>query len=273
MFPQLRDQLVAAATAMADAPLPEFDSSRSSRRRRLSIALVAASCGAVAISLTLPGGPSDNEALAARVYAALGEKGFIHFVLETRAVRDGKVRYTQRVERWQLDERVRTDTIMRSPGATQRSQVATDGRTAVFYDVTNRIVSRNAIDPSHKSGASDPFSVYRERYRSGAVHDLGSAEYRGQQVRRLQVRTAMRVLTYLVSDKSALPVAIKVTENPRFVIIRGSHRKPVRGAAKLVRVSRVVSYERLADTTETRALLTIHPPAGVRRLPYVGLRP
>lgn len=260
---------MAAAAGLVDSPAAPGPRRRTTRRA-VTLGVAAAVCVAGVLVWGWPAGTASQDAWAARTYAALSKGGFVHFVLRTSVRRAGEVRYTQRLERWQLGSRVRTNVTTRS-SKLLKTETMTDGRTVLLYDVTNGVAGRNAVNPAHRPDDSDPFSIFLRRYRAGAVRDAGEARFRGATVRRLVVRTPLRALEYLISKRSAIPIAIRVTERSRFVVIQGRQRT-VRYAETVVRTTQVVTYEKLASTPANLAALSIDLPPNVRMLPDLDAR-
>jgi hypothetical protein len=260
LVPDLERQLSDAADRL---PPPEQQHGRSRLRsrsrptlfKRAAILISVTVAGAVLAVSLLSSRSSVPSALAAKTFAAVNPTGaIVHFAFDVRSTIDGRPALHLRFERWQLGTSVRTITTTYDHGKPVVTQSDLDGKVSRVYLPAQRRVTSVPVGDARAS--TDPFLAFRERYRAGAVHDVGNDTFDGQAVRRLQVRAGQRRITYLVRPSSGVPVAVDVLERaPRR---RGSSSP----AAVVHRVTRVLRYERLAPTTANRRLLRLQLPVG-----------
>jgi hypothetical protein len=276
MLADLERSLAAAAERLHTTPHAEGSPARRRRSWRVPALVAAAVCGSVLVALQLVPGSRTNQALAARTYAALDPRGaMVHFVFDETTRLNGRRIAHIRLERWQLgrSSRTRTTTFSRYNGAIV-AEGTSDGRTVREYDGRHHCVvysapqSSNAGPLSPNRGPQDPFTNYRLRYQEHGIRDLGPTRIFGTSAHDLRFTDNLRTIDYYVPGNRPVPVAVRVTEVPRYYKVNHGHRGPTRTDTHLSieRLVRVKVYEHL-DPAKNRHLLNL---LGRAQLPPPG---
>jgi hypothetical protein len=259
LFPGLERQLGEAAERLvvpAPAPAPVSRSRRVRVRRVTALGVAAVVAAAVLVAVLLPsGGGPGSTALAAKTYALVDARGkLVHFVFDRRTRVDGHGAGREVVERWQLGSASHTFIRARAGGEALVDYATSGGRTRSYVPATRQLT----VDAAPDGAVADPFAAFRERYRAGAVEDVGPGTVGGRPVRRLRVVAGGRTITYSVREGTGVPVRLEVVERSR-------QTPPAPGPGRLVRrVTEVLRYETLPATSANRALLALRVPRGVR---------
>ena len=255
LFPGLERQLEEAAERLV---APPRRAARVRPRPRRVVALAGAVAAvAVLVAVLLPsGGGPGSVALAAKTYALVDARGkLVHFVFDRRTAIGGGAGSGEVVERWQLGSASRT--IIRSGAEDRLEYAAAGGRSQTFDPATRRLT----VGDAPEGEVADPFAAFRERYRAGAVKDVGAATFDGRPVRLLRVVAGGRTITYSVRAGTGVPVRVEVVQRAR-------QTPPAPGGGRTVRrVTRVLRYETLAPTSANRALLKLRVPPGTAVVP------
>jgi hypothetical protein len=240
-------------------PFDVVDQRRRRRRRDHIRRLAAVGVGLAAISVGLAlasFGPHAHvaEALASRTYEAVNPDGkIVYFRLSV----DGSTV----IERWHDStyQRTRTTTVTQGHRSVTESEV--HGRTVLSRAPDDARVQRATSATAAAVRVTDPFELFRRRYRSGQVRDAGVTTFDGAKVRRLRIVAGPRTITYLVGPASAIPVAIEIHQVPLQVTRMSDGRvsKPRPSGPPTTRIERVTAYQRIPLNATNRRLLHIGP--------------